>query len=185
MKFKSTTNAFPTAEELRELENDTRLYSKIREEAKERITYSMKNAAEKLGLSTVTIHFEGKPHNKAKLAVFFEIKKELEAKGHHVVLTGKAHGGEGLLPSHLEFQLKIEWTEEGMEESKEDQAIQMLLSALAEGKDEVFIQVKEPCKELEGVMKSLKLQYAIYTGFIFIDDKGNLFGNIGYKVYLE
>ena len=179
MKFKSTTNAFPTAEELRELENDTRLYSQIREEYKERITYSMKNTAEKLGLSTVTIHFEGKPHNKAKLAVLFEMKEELEAKGHHVILTEKAHGGEGLLPSHFEFQLKIEWTEEGMEESKEDQAIQILLRALNGDREGVLITVRDGCEELEKILGHLGLSYDHYYDSV-LNTKF-----VNYKIYLK
>lgn len=175
---------FKSAEELRELENDTRLYSKIREEYKERITYSMKNTAEKLGLSTVTIHFEGKPYNKTKLAVLFEIKEELEAKGHHVVLTGKAHGGEGLLPSHFEFQLKIEWTEEGMEESKEDQAIQILLRALNGDREEVFITVRDDFEELEKILRHLGLSFHYYYDY-YTDDYGLNTKFVDYQIYLK
>lgn len=175
---------FKSAEELRELENDTRLYSKIREEYKERITYSMKNTAKKLGLSTVTIHFEGKPYNKTKLAVLFEIKKELEGKGHHVILTEKAHGGEGLLPSHFEFQLKIEWTEEGMEESKEDQAIQILLRALNGDIEGVLITVRDGCEELEKIIRHLGLYYDYYYDY-YTDGYGLNTKFVNYKIYLK
>lgn len=175
---------FKSAEELRELEDSTRLYSKIREEYKERITYSMKNTAEKLGLSTVTIHFEGKPYNKTKLAVLFEIKEELEGKGHHVILTEKAHGGEGLLPSHFEFQLKIEWTKAGIKETEADKAIQILLRALNGDREEVFITVRDDFEELEKVLRHLGLSFDYYYDY-YTDDYGLNTKFVDYQISLK